>query len=208
MSKLVAFGCSCTFGEALNDCIITDYNTATPSESAWPSVLSKLLKITCDNRSRPGSSNFQILDTILSTNIDKDDVVVVMWSYFGRDMIIDDSGNKYGFHATETSELVNAWATVHGLTDLMYRSWVYIHHAHLYLKSIGVKFYFSNVNYESKFVKLKPNWAQDIVFLDTYMGRYASTNPKATDKMHPGERAHALTAYSMYSDIKLLNNTK
>jgi hypothetical protein len=208
MQRLVTFGCSCTFGEALPDCIITDYNSAKPSKFAWPSVLAGMLRKECVNLSSPGSSNFKILDTILSTPLKKEDVVVVMWSYFGRDMLIDDKGRKFGFHSSDTNELVNAWASVHGLTDLMYRSWLYIHHAQLYLTSLGIDFYFLHVDNDLKFKNLKPEWAQDVKLLDTYIGKYAATAPKAADNRHPGEHAHALTAFSIFYNIKQLNNTK
>jgi hypothetical protein len=203
MSKLVTFGCSCTFGQALDDCIITDWNAdIKPSKFAWPEVLSNLMKLECDNRAQPGYSNLQILDTILSTNINQDDTVIVMWSYIGRDMIIDDAGIKHRIHSSDETEIVKYWASTHTITDLMYRSWVYMHHASLYLKSLGVKFYFVQVLRDSNFLSMKPEWAQSVSFLDVDVGKCAAKSPKAADNAHPGTQAHALIAHLIYLKIK------
>jgi hypothetical protein len=209
MQRLVTFGCSCTFGEALPDCIIKNWHDdITPSKFAWPQVLANLMSIECDNRARPGNSNFQILDTILSSKIEKTDTVVVMWSYFGRDMIIDDNGRKHRIHSVDDNALVHAWASVHGITDLMYRSWIYIHHAYLYLRSLDVDFYFAHVSRELEFLTMRPEWARDINLLDTDIGKYSAITPKALDNRHPGTKAHALTAGSIFLNIQQLVSSK
>lgn len=208
MSKLVTFGCSCTFGQALDDCIITDWSAdLKPSKFAWPEVLSDLMNLECDNRSQPGYSNLQILDTILSTNIDRNDTVIVMWSYFGRDMIIDDAGVKHRIHSSDDTEIVNYWASTHTITDLMYRSWVYMHHASLYLQSLGVKFYFVQVLKDLKFLNMRPDWARHISFLDVDVGKCSAISPKAADNAHPGAQAHSLIAYLIHLKIKSQTST-
>ena len=208
MSKLVTFGCSCTFGQALDDCIITDWSAdIKPSKFAWPELLSNLMKLECDNRAQPGYSNLQILDTILSTNIDPNDTVIVMWSYFGRDMILDDNGTKHRIHSTDETEIVKYWASTHTITDLMYRSWVYMHHALIYLQSLGVKFYFVQVLKDLKFLNMKPEWARSISFLNVDVGKYSAISPKAADNAHPGKQAHELIAHSIYLKIKHQMNT-
>ncbi len=94
MNRLVAFGCSNTYGEGLTDCWVDKNGQPTmkqkgshgqkPSKYAWPRLVSDDLGRKCVNFAVPGASNKHILDIILHTKYVKGDIVVVMWSYFDR----------------------------------------------------------------------------------------------------------------------------
>ena len=92
MSKLYAFGCSHTWGEGQADCL--NYNndrgqntSATPSQYAWPALLGKMLDKEVVNLGRPGCSNRYISQQILNTAIQKNDMVVVLWTEHNRSTI-------------------------------------------------------------------------------------------------------------------------
>tara|TARA_B100001248_G_scaffold155090_1_gene116722 strand:+ start:45199 stop:45906 length:708 start_codon:yes stop_codon:yes gene_type:complete len=94
MDRLVAFGCSNTYGEGLPDCWIDENGNPSltkvgqhgpkPSKFAWPRLIADNLKRKCVNFAVPGASNKHILDIILHTKFVKGDIVVIMWSYFDR----------------------------------------------------------------------------------------------------------------------------
>jgi hypothetical protein len=184
-----------------------------PSQQGWPSILAEYYGVSLDNQSVCGNSNLAILHDILKYKFLKHDVAIIMWSFTGRDLIFGEK-NLFGKQGSipvgtwQKTELATHWQATHSEADVATRSWLYIHHAQLYLTSLGIDFYFLHVDNDLKFKNLKPEWAQDVKLLDTYIGKYAATAPKAADNRHPGEHAHALTAFSIFYNIKQLNNTK
>ena len=98
MNKLLAFGCSHTYGESLPDCLPND-PMPPPSQFAWPNLLAKKLDRECVNLSRSGSSNKQIHYNLVNTNFDKDDIVVVLWTHHVRTCFMqDDPHENNGFN--------------------------------------------------------------------------------------------------------------
>ena len=92
MTRLVTFGCSHTFGQALPD--IWDYKKNIPiveqgpSKYAWPQLLADKLNLECVNLSIPGASSKQIWFRIVNTKFQPNDIVIVMWSSRPRHCII------------------------------------------------------------------------------------------------------------------------
>ena len=86
MNRLIAFGCSNTFGQALEDCWNYEKKDVGEHHSklAWPSVLSKKLNLECHNHALPGASNKLIMNQIISFPFAPNDTVVIMWSYLDR----------------------------------------------------------------------------------------------------------------------------
>jgi hypothetical protein len=89
MSRLIAFGCSFTYGQGLPDCKIgenwSDFAN-TPSLLSWPFLLGKKLDIPTINKGVPGASNTEILYHILNFEFEPRDKVVIMWSLPNRDV--------------------------------------------------------------------------------------------------------------------------
>jgi|SRR5210317_751865 hypothetical protein len=84
--RLVAFGCSLTFGHYLPD---IGKSIDKPSKLAWPSVLGNMLSVdSVENMGSPGSSNKRILDTILKFDFRSNDIVFILWSHLERYCII------------------------------------------------------------------------------------------------------------------------
>ena len=85
MSRLIAFGCSYTYGHGLEDCHVEPNNPGlSHSKLAWPSLLANMLNLEVVNCSNPGASNIHILWKLLNFKFNDDDLCVVMWSHFGR----------------------------------------------------------------------------------------------------------------------------
>jgi len=83
--RLLAFGCSNTLGNGLELEPSNNYrHLYKPSKYAWPQVLANMLDRQCINRANSGASNRQITYTILNTEFQSDDIVIIMWTYFDR----------------------------------------------------------------------------------------------------------------------------
>lgn len=79
--RIITFGCSHTAGEGLSD-----YKDDHSPELCWPQQLARILDVECVNLGRGGSSNKAIWHTAMNSidTIQKDDVVVVLWSHLNR----------------------------------------------------------------------------------------------------------------------------
>ena len=87
MNRLLAFGCSHTYGESLPDCLPPKGFVAPmppPSQFAWPNLLAKKLNRECVNLASCGASNKQIHYNIVNTNFENDDLVLVLWTQHSR----------------------------------------------------------------------------------------------------------------------------
>jgi hypothetical protein len=97
MPRLIAFGCSFTYGQGLPECAIGNNDSKvsnTPSELAWPAALGKLLKIETINKGIPGASNLEILYQILNFEFKNNDIVVIMWTLPVRDLYFISNSSK------------------------------------------------------------------------------------------------------------------
>lgn len=184
--RLVTFGCSNTYGVALEN----------PSLEAWPAILGNELGVEVINNAVPGSSNLEILYNILKFDFKKDDLVIIMWTIVNRDYLFYDQ--QIG--VWQNTPLVKNWALVHTDTDLIVRSWIYMDHANQYLKNQEIPVY---------------NFAVDFVLLKSQMPKFINQTllnarvdfhkfiDRAKDSSHPGPKAHARIAKKIKSFIKL-----
>lgn len=187
MNRLIAFGCSITYGAGLSDCIVDGgYPGPEPSQYSWPSQLGQLINKKVVNNGTPGASNFQILHNILNFNFDPTDYVFVMWSYIDRDMVFTKDGIR-PLGAWQRDDLMRHWLALHDPIDRATRTWYYIHHSNLYLSSLGVKYYNYVVHLEP-LMSFKPGWFNEKIYdIDV---QSIKTLDLASDKMHPGPKSH------------------
>lgn len=209
MSRLVAFGCSYTWGQGLEDC---PWGSDTPSELAWPAKLSERLTLECVNQGRPGRSNKEILLSILNADLTTTDTVIILWTYTHRYGIFTDEFyensyrfNKIGSHAIKRygpgmDKLTgrNEYADLlklHPELDILADSCLSIRHADLYLKSLGITHYHFSVEeiISPDFLKLD---AVNYVGFNPYKGI-----DESGDGLHPGPRTQQLIADIMYDTI-------
>ena len=77
MSRLVAFGCSHTYGSGMPD----SFNLNKPSNLAWSGILAQMLDLEHVNLGWEGASNKRIWHQILHADLNQDDIVVIQWTY-------------------------------------------------------------------------------------------------------------------------------
>lgn len=196
--RLIAFGCSYTYGQYLAE--------DNPSELAWPKLLATLLDREVVNKAHPGSSNLEILHTVLSFPFEEEDLVVIGWTHINRDCIFDKDKN-ISVGTWSDRRTLEAWFYTHSEYDLSVRSGLYMHHAELFLDSLNLKQYhfqaLGAVDIVDRIVnaftqpkpiytnKLKHQIKKTILF----------KKDLALDNAHPGIKSHRHAAQQLYKII-------
>lgn len=192
-NRLIAFGCSYTYGHGLSDCIIEGFRPGLkPSEFAWPSHLGKMLGKDVINDSRAGSSNLEILYRILNFDFNPTDIVVILWSYSVRDMIFVENGPNKILGAWIDDADIEPWLRIHSNYDLLMRSWFNVHHAKQYLENNSINNYNFFIDPEMKLSPECPKFKDrnNVYLKDLLLNEY----DRALDKSHPGPIAHLKAA--------------
>ena len=196
MARLIAFGCSFTYGLALDD----------PSTQAWPAVLGKLTNRTVINNGSPGSSNLEILSCILDFNFQKDDLVVIGWTYCNRDVIFNKNNIYEKITPWMDGDMFETWSGLHTDYDTAVRSGMYIHHAELYLNNLKIKNYgFWAVPGPAakidRFLTVVFNNAPQMpIFVkkNTLYKNIMNSVDRALNNSHPGPLAHSIAGKKLY----------
>ncbi len=198
MSRLVAFGCSNTYGEGLPDCWINNDAGPTPSKFAWPQLLADNLNLECVNLSVPGTSNKQICNDILNTDLKSTDIVVIMWTFFSRSCFFQDKGrskriliqditNK-NFRRSHQKYNATYYKTFYTETNSNIESHMYMNFSRSILNERGIKNYHATCNLSQDNLQITlpiPKWN---------LVDYADFNTdwlvdSALDNMHPGVKS-------------------
>lgn len=190
ITRIVAFGCSHTYGHGLEDCIGEGGAPGPdPSKMAWPSLLAQKLKISnvC-NMGVPGVGNKFIAHSLLNFNLQKTDLVVVLWSFLSRrhffknstqDVRIvpwEDFKHTRYFHKNFDSDY-----------DQVFESSVFANYIDLYLKEKNL---FSSYGViDNRSVKLK-FFSTSERFVDVDFRNFRKKYPTALDNLHMGQQAH------------------
>ena len=74
MSRLITFGCSHTYGQALKD----------RETQAWPYLVADKLNLECINQGRMGASITYMYYKLMNFDFQEGDKVVCLWSYPNR----------------------------------------------------------------------------------------------------------------------------
>lgn len=207
MTRLVAFGCSNTFGQALPDVWdsknhrhLKKYGS---SKCAWPQILADKLNLECVNLGIPGASNKEIWWKILNYQPVETDIVIILWSLYNRHCIIIDQ------HQPQRRSIFKIGTWINETTSNAF--FKYIHHTY----DMEIDFYL-RCNHINQFlknkVKLIKHGNQDellinssfneIDFLKANMNVIMGMLPKALDDCHPGIEAHKQFAIEVYNEIK------
>lgn len=194
MSRLITFGCSFTYGQALPDCIESSAEWNKPSEWAWPNLLANKLKYKLENQSYPGSSNLEILYKILSFKFEPTDTVAVMWTSPIRDMYFKNFGKPYRrLGVWMKDSFAQKWIELLKEHDYTQRTWIYIHHADLYFKSLGVKYIHCPVD----LYKNKPEHLN----IENLYQECLKIVDRADDHAHPGMQSHFQASERIFNYI-------
>ena len=194
MARLVAFGCSLTYGHGLPDCFVPPVHPGPKhSELAWPSIVATKCNLRLVNASQCGASFREICHTILNFDFEKDDKVVVLWTNLYRWCKISPHGIKDRFGLWQkgpiADNLAEHWSEEY---DMVVSASHYINLAYYHLRQHNIKHIQilsgSGIKPDFKwdFKKLKWNTAK----LEDYDFSVRNEYPKALDDAHPGLEAH------------------
>lgn len=211
MSRLIAYGCSYTYGQGLEDCHVPEIHPdkvgqfgpgPKPSNLAWPAHLGRIMRVPVENRARPGASNKEILWRILNHEHREDDVVVILWSHVDRHCIVssddmDEWPEQFGWWVTtELSKVYLDYAVkTHNKYDRFIESLMFIELANYFLSNIKV------MNYAIRpreWLKM-PAWSRTRII--SYAHDIWADLPRAEDGGHPGKIGQRKFAQKIYGDM-------
>lgn len=197
--RLITFGCSYTYGDALPDCIHS--SECPPSMYAWPTILGKYLHLKVVNESRPSIGNLEILWKILNFKFDPTDICIVMWSHYTREHLFSENGGEpFRMNSTDIPDKITKhWLNAHTDYDLYIRNWVYFHHANCYLtQQLSHTFHLTKHIYNSKYEQKMP------VFLDysNVINLHFEPLDFGADNSHPGIKSHNKLGKELFYKIK------
>ena len=206
MPRLIAFGCSNTFGEGLEDCWVRGSVSSNPSKFAWPNVLGSLLNMNeVVNMALPAISNKQIWLNAMEFDYQDGDIVFFHWTFIDRDCFF----NKV--------PVIGPWNTKLPSVKLYYRHFYseidrYLDfynradHVHRYLTSKNIKQYHFQTHGESlkgKEIKLQstpPSWF-GVKILPLSITQIKNKH-RALDGQHPGHETHIEFANNIFNFLK------
>ena len=189
--RIIAFGCSYTYGHGLNDCLDRDGKPgSTPSDLSFPSIVAKKLNCECINLGKSGNSNKEIWNDILNFKFQKDDIAVITWTYYNRFCIIK----------SDSIRRINPWIGEEKIFYMNYSNrydmildfFNRLNHSDFYLRSMSIK----NYNYIiERLDDEEPSWNKT-----TILGLFNKID-EADDGCHPGEISHSIFADNIYNHI-------
>lgn len=183
--RLIAFGCSHTYGVGLEDCWIEEGGPGDlpPSKLAWPQLMANKLGIQCVNASKWGSSNREIWHRITNFEFEKDDLIIAQWTYANRDCIIKED-NIEQLATWHNEDYVKKYITMtYNAHDKAILANTYIHHANMLVPNIH------NFSTDIRELYPMPKWQNtDILFdMNTI---YIDSNKSKLDNEHGDEQFH------------------
>ena len=209
MTRLITFGSSTTFGQALPD--IWDYKKNMPiveqgpSKYAWPQLLADKLNLECVNLSVPGASNKEIWYTLLNTKFKANDTVIILWSDRPRSCIIKKSGieNIAPFKINNHRPSKYFLKFIYNEYDHFIDSCMRINYITLTLKN-KIKLLKHCMDHLSEFNKTPfPKWfdsnIEKVDFVNDILNKY----PIAIDNQHTGKEGNKAFADILYDNIRL-----
>lgn len=191
MNRLIAFGCSMTYGHGLPDCTS---NTHLPgpvsSKLAWPEIVAQQLGRLCINMSTPGSSNKRIWHNIINFKFKKNDIAVILWSFEDRSAVLQDKKSVYDIgHWVESDSAKTYYQHCYNRYDALMQTKLFVSHTNFLLKEKKVPVYNLTARKEAvNFFKLSTHTTPHVplYIINNYKGHY----PKALDNKHPGVECH------------------
>lgn len=208
MDRIVSFGCSNTYGEALPDIKDQIYHKphSGSSKLAWPERLAHKLGYDCLNLAWPGSSNLEILLKLLHFKPQIGDHVCILWTYLSREtLLLDDCRiNEDGLlthpkrlwpHSKD--EVTYSYYKYRSDVDFEFRTALYINHAAVHLRLLGIPFTFAlTMDFTKDWLSNKDDVIVPESFCDGHWkrryvhGPYETFIDLAHDNSHPGVKTH------------------
>jgi len=208
--RLIAFGCSNTFGQALPDIWkIPNLNRDTYSSSkyAWPQILADKLNLECINYAKTGASNKEIWNIILNVNLHKTDIIVILWTYpHGRHAIITKNGVEFLQVLSPNPRFKKKndayFKYIYDGYDAILGTYLRINHIGNFLKDkVKLVKQYHLQNWALPYKAVEPSW-NEINLLETAKIGTKYDIDKALDNSHSGPESHKVFATEIYNEIK------
>jgi len=190
MKRLVTYGCSHTFGEGVTN----------PEKNSWPAILSTKLNIPVLNLGISGGSNRYIQHEVVNTNLGKNDIVVILWTYPDRYHFFENRSKHTG--------LINVWSesknskfwfkNLNNTYNEQFDNQTIVNHVNLSLLDKGVQVF--NLVVERDFnyyFKLGNVNTLDVDFTKDYLKKF----PRGYDGWHMGRDGNIAFASTISSLI-------
>ena len=212
MARLIAFGCSFTYGHGLPDCAIGNDAGPEPSQHSWPALLADKLGRSVVNMSRPGSGNTEILWKLINFDFEPDDLCVIMWSYFTRSEFYVFTEDPKGFRIKEDKNNPRFYLNEDMfLQHNIIANLLTMDHAARYLEDLNIKSY-AIIGPKRVDNKLKVGSGNfyfrehdkiNISNLDLSFDLTQCIEDAGLDGCHPGIKSHRRIAKTLYERINV-----
>lgn len=158
---------------------------------AWPALTATALNLDVVNNASPGASNLKILNEILDFKFDTDDTVIILWSFYHRDLIFYTNKILEMGRWVET-DFAKSYYEVHNDYDMAMKTVLHVHHADMFLRQKNLKtLHLIKSNLDETVLKNillnKPSWFDTPYYL--MMAEYVDFG---VDNIHPGPKTHTL----------------
>jgi hypothetical protein len=192
MKRLVAFGCSHTYGFGLKD----------PSKEAWPMVLGNLLEVQKTvNKGEPAASIKEIAHTALNFKYLPTDTVVFLWTHLNRYCILDRVGYvriNPRFAINKDPLSVYYYRNFYTEYDAMFQSRSYIISTDYLIRKKVTNVY--HTFSDKKGLELLSKHIQNEYYYNKHFLRLRKYG-RALDKSHLGAKANEVFAKEVYNFI-------
>lgn len=203
MERLIAFGCSLTFGHGLPDCFIPPKDPGiNPSNMGWPSILAECLGRKCINISSPGASNKKIWYDIINFDYQQNDIVFVLWSYIERSTIIHN--NKMTFMGPWVPDQKNYYKEFYDQHDATVMSSLFVNHANMYLRQKNITTH--NIIPGTRELPILTLGNDITKHIPIYLTDLRDYYPLALDKRHPGVEFQTAYTKKILDFLKIEND--
>jgi len=181
MNRLVTFGCSHTEGVELDN----------PEKECWPAQLASALKIPLVNHGLGGASNRLIQYSVVGFEFNKDDIVIILWTYpdryhfFNNEEVFSD---YIRINIWTDNEINKFWfKNLSSDNNENFSNRTIVNQVNLFLQNKGILTY-------NLVVKSELNYYFDITdcnIIDlNFESNFLKKYPKANDGWHMGKKGH------------------
>jgi hypothetical protein len=202
MKRLIAFGCSLTYGHGLPDCHVEPmYPGLTPSKLGWPEIVARNLNRKCVNMSTPGASNKKIWNSIVNFKFKKDDLVIILWSFEDRFCVLKEDKSIEDIGTWVESETAQAYYQhIHNEYDSLIQTKLFVSHANFFLNDKKIQTY--NLTIEKETAEIFKLSGKRILHIPLYLcDNYQKKYPRALDGKHPGVECNSAFAHDILKYI-------
>jgi len=201
MQRLIALGCSLTYGHGLPDCFVSPNRPGDiPSKLVWSSIVAKYMHRDCINLSSPGASNKRIWHTITNFEYEENDVVFILWSFSQRSAII-----KYQ-NIVDIGPWIDQLYYKHyeDKHDSIMMSRLFVSHANMFLESKHIKVY--NIIPGKQELSILRFNDTVIDHIPVYITKMRENYPLALDNRHPGIECQEMYSKGILNYLNVQND--